>query len=293
MGEVMSGRVVGKFVSKKINKVRWKPGRNDGLKCSSEAFVTGSWDDTQNTVCSYKQQIADKNTEPSEPVLTSTYHFGEADVTDLQFGNLNFLVCGSSDGSVTLLKHENDRFHRFKCYGCSCTGVCAADDEVATVGEDGRLIITKYHSNSPHVSIDEADCCSLTAIISVYSSNYLVGNMQGQIKLWDVRADETKPTKCLNTADQCRVTCLTQHPSQLHIVASGGGDGKVCIWDLRGGNQEVSVLNAHTDAVSEIQFHSLHPNHLFSCSQDNSLWHWNANTQKPNALMSMQPKPGS
>ena len=42
----MSEIVVGKFVSKKISKVRWKPTLGSSFKSNVESFVSGSWDDT-------------------------------------------------------------------------------------------------------------------------------------------------------------------------------------------------------------------------------------------------------
>ena len=41
------------------------------------------------------------------------------------------------------------------------------------------------------------------------------------------------------------------------------------------------VLVPFRHAVWEIMFHRQHPNHLFTCSQDSSLWHWNASPSHP------------
>lgn len=33
-------------------------------------------------------------------------------------------------------------------------------------------------------------------------------------------------------------------------------------------------MNAHTDAVNEIQFHPSYPDQIFSCSSAGEVWHW-------------------
>ena len=40
----------------------------------------------------------------------------------------------------------------FRSYPCCCTGVSATSDEVASTGEDGRLLVTKYQHNSPYIT---------------------------------------------------------------------------------------------------------------------------------------------
>ena len=44
--------------------------------------------------------------------------------------------------------------------------------------------------------------------------------------------------------------------------------------------------------VWEIQFHRHHPSHLFTCSQDSSLWHWDA-SPSPSLPSSSHPTPSS
>ena len=45
--------------------------------------------------------------------------------------------------------------------------------------------------------------------------------------------------------------------------------------------------------VWEVKFDGIHPNNLFSCSQDGSLWHWDVNdiASKPTASRLRQPNP--
>lgn len=39
--------------------------------------------------------------------------------------------------------------------------------------------------------------------------------------------------------------CVDRHPNQQHVVATGGQDGMLSIWDVRQGTMPVSLLKAH------------------------------------------------
>lgn len=43
----------------------------------------------------------------------------------------------------------------------------------------------------------------------------------------------------------------------------------------------VSLLKAHEAEMWEVHFHPSNPDHLFTCSEDGSLWHWDASTDVP------------
>lgn len=47
------------------------------------------------------------------------------------------------------------------------------------------------------------------------------------------------------TGDRVPLHCVDRHPNQQHIVATGGQDGMLSIWDIRQGTMPVSLLNAH------------------------------------------------
>lgn len=52
------------------------------------------------------------------------------------------------------------------------------------------------------------------------------------------------------TGERVPLHCVDRHPNQQHIVATGGQDGMLSIWDIRQGTMPVSLLNAH-EAESE------------------------------------------
>lgn len=285
-----------KFVSQKIRKIRWKPPPKESLQ-PPEYFVTGSWDDDVNNVClwNYTATGASSDTDiqkDMEPKLISEIaHPG--DVTDLQFLNTEFFVGSSSNGSVFLYRvHRNqtlkltqtwEHIHTFgsneekppRFRNCPCTSFTTRNDDIITAGEDGRLVHLNTKHKEPIRVIDGGESCTINDILFLKQFEVVTANMRGQLKVWDIRAKHNAPSqKFFLSGEQVGLHCLAQHPSQPQIIATGGEDGTLIIWDMRQDKYPVTLLSAHKYAMLEVKFHPDYPNHLFTCSQDGSLWHW-------------------
>jgi hypothetical protein len=50
------------------------------------------------------------------------------------------------------------------------------------------------------------------------------------------------------------LSCLAVHPAQPHTCASGTKGGDIMLWDLRQGQQPVSVLEAGGGAINDLHF---------------------------------------
>lgn len=48
------------------------------------------------------------------------------------------------------------------------------------------------------------------------------------------------------SGDRVPLHCVDRHPNQQHIVATGGQDGMLCVWDVRQGNTPFSLMEAHS-----------------------------------------------
>lgn len=107
------------------------------------------------------------------------------------------------------------------------------------------------------------------------------------MKIWDIRASDNNPRQSFMLGtDQIAATCLTYHPTQRHIVVAGDEEGSLTIWDLRYLNGiPISLLGAHKDTVSEIQFHPDVCNQLFTCSLDGEIWHWKPDIHNQTTLL--------
>lgn len=87
--------------------------------------------------------------------------------------------------------------------------------------------------------------CSNNTVIFVKASEVLTGNMQGHLKLWDLRAQNALKTTMLSP-DHVSVKYLSRHPTQQHVIAVAGEDGTLAIWDLRTVSQPLVLISAHT-----------------------------------------------
>lgn len=289
-----------KFVSQKISKIRWRPSGTPSLQQSS-VFATGSWDDEKRQLSvwsvgqnKFEDDIYALDMENSavdmEPrLLASVKHSG--DVTDLKYFNQELIVSSSSTGSVKLFRHnqntqtieclrEWDKVHSYDAGPCPCTCITSREDLLVTGGEDGRICVLNIENKQIRKLIEKADSCTVNSLIFLRQNEILTTNSTGQLKLFDLRHNpnhETPQTLSLS-GEHIALMCVDKHPSQQHIVATGTVEGTLCLWDLRQQQTPVTLLEAHSGPMWEVKFHPNYPNHLFTCSEDGSLWHWDAST---------------
>jgi len=267
----MSVAGTGKFISKKVSKVRWMP-MNDTSQPVSTILATGSWDDENNTVVVWGG--AGLGGEACE--VGRAEHPG--DVTGLVWVNQELLAASSSSGSLVLYRastmgvaQEWPQLHKAGLGGC--TALANHGDSLATGGQDGRINVLISTQRSPVKVYEKGDSCSITALAYTRTSELVSSNMRGQLKTWDLRSNSQTAS---NTSSQgAAITCLGRHPTQSHILVAGGGDGVLAVWDLRSPTHPTTLLSAHKAALSEVQFHPTQPDHLFTSSQGGDICHWN------------------
>merc|ERR1719273_2232648 len=215
--------------------------------------------------------------------------------------NPDIALCASSDGSITLLRIGRDiapahieeqnsvsngwalqevsawnKIHSMQFQDASCNGVACSVENIASAGEDGKIFLFNIKRREPIRSYNKADSCSLNTVIFIRNDEIAAANMRGQLKIWDLRANTEDPCKtCILSSEQISIGCVAKHPTQQHILCSGSEDGMLAFWDLRSQVHPVTLLNAHEQSVSEVHFHQQQPDHLFSCSQNGDIWHWN------------------
>ncbi|KAG8583050.1 hypothetical protein GDO81_008261 [Engystomops pustulosus] len=286
--------MVAKYVSQKISKTRWRPVPASSLQ-QPDVFAAGSWDNEENKVSLWsigdfgaihmeEEYLADPK------LLCDIRHKG--DVMDLQFLDQERIVTASSTGRVTIFRHHQgnqtlsekqkwEHAHRL----CECVkwprsstapGVVCNNPEIVSVGEDGRINLFRADSKE----IVRTSISTIHAVIFLRTTEILTVNSIGQLKMWDLRQQGNDPTHIFSMANErVPLHCLDRHPSQQHVVATGGQDGMLCIWDVRQSRTPISLLTAHDAEMWEVHFHPSKPDHLFTCSEDGSLWHWDASTE--------------
>ncbi|XP_049759232.1 nucleoporin Nup43 isoform X2 [Elephas maximus indicus] len=264
-----------KFVSQKISKTRWRPVPPGSLQ-TAETFATGSCDNEENYVSlwsigDFGNLDSDGGFEGDHQLLCDIRHDG--DVMDLQTLSVSHqwttAHCHTGPGSPSYSS-------------APCTGVACNNPEIVTVGEDGRINLFRADHKEAVRTIDNADSSTLHAVTFLRTPEILTANSIGQLKIWDFRQPGNEPSHILSpTGDRVPLHCVDRHPNQQHVVATGGQDGTLSIWDVRLGTMPVSLLKAHEAEMWEVHFHPSNPDHLFTCSEDGSLWHWVSSTDVP------------
>ncbi|TRY59168.1 hypothetical protein DNTS_032417 [Danionella cerebrum] len=195
------------------------------------------------------------------------------------------LVCDAPhDGDVMDLQtlsssHVWKRAHGYSCDGAPCTAIVCRSPEIVSVGEDGRIILYKADQAEVTRTIENADSSTIHGVTFLRTTEVLTVNSIGQLKIWDFRLQRDSPAQILSlyaprTGERVPLQCVDKHPNQQHIVATGGQDGMLSIWDVRQGNTPFSLIEAHSAEMWEVHFHPSNPTHLFTCSEDGSLLHW-------------------
>ncbi|XP_011301967.1 nucleoporin Nup43 [Fopius arisanus] len=279
----MGENIQGTFTSEKISKIRWR--RENFTEAKS--FITGSWDNPINNIIHWTFETSEDD--ETYPVVDSTYSF-HGDVTEIEFIDKNAFVASSSMGSVKLLGINESPYaefrdlmsweliHRFSTGdSAACTALATFNQDIATVGEDGRINLLTAQEKKPVRTIENADSCSFVCIDFLRHNEILTSNSRGHMKLWDLTNDRDTPATTFMLPDQLKTeaTDIAHHPTQRHIVAAGGGDGSLSVWDLRQSTYPISQLLAHSRAIAEVMFHPDRPDNLFTSSINGELWHWN------------------
>lgn len=75
---------------------------------------------------------------------------------------------------------------------------------------------------------------------------------------------------------QVPITCIAQHPSQKHFIFTGSEEGDVGVWDMRTNSLLTTMNSGDMSSLTELVFHPLEPDHLFSCSFGGRLLQWSS-----------------
>ncbi|XP_065203661.1 nucleoporin Nup43 [Planococcus citri] len=277
--------VCGTFVSQKIQKVRWKP---DNL---CDTVVSGSWDDDDNKLTLWRcYKMENEEGFVKLKAQSCAQHYG--DIMEIKFIDDRTVAVSSSVGSISLFKlcekngdpslDELKVWKNVHCYSngevASGTDMACFEDTITSVGEDGRIVLISVKEKMPYRTIENADSCTIRCVSVHQFSQVLTGNSRGQMKVWDLRNNSNVPQTSftLSGGGQVGFTRVISHPTQTHIKLAGGEDGTITVWDLRNNKFAVNSLNAHSQSVNELVFHPDRPEHLYSCSSNGQLWHWDS-----------------
>lgn len=118
--------------------------------------------------------------------------------------------------------------------------------------------------------------------LSYNDENLVATGSQSLVNIWDIR--RLDHPHCSMTRHNASVKALQFHPTNTHVIASGGGngDGSIRIWDANNGSEKVKI---DTDSqVTSVLWSYSSPNHLISTHgySSNQVALWNVtNTSNP------------
>ncbi|CAG8436192.1 13049_t:CDS:2 [Funneliformis mosseae] len=283
----------------KVSKIRFDNTKQE-FESNEVLFATGSWDTPkENTLLLWNvEQSSFGLSEQANfkfSLLGKTTH--EGDVTDLKFIGDNLILSSSSNGSLnafqlintntsdmmdfsadsTLQRVMSRQLHSFSDIRNASLNSFAIkpysinDPLVATVGEDGKIVIVRIEDSIKDHVIEKADASSIKAILWPRSNEIIIANGCGQLRLFDPR--ESKLTTICYDPNNVRIpiNCLTFHPSKIHKVASGNNKGGVTIWDTRKLSEPEKHAQPHKSRVWDLFYHPYYHELLFSCSEDGTI----------------------
>lgn len=266
------------FVSQKVNKIR---ALSSFKNLKSEYFATGGWDNEISKLSLWRIGSSD-----IEPVVCVEH---EGDVMGLEVVGADLLATASSAGSVSVFKIVGDAqalkavssWPELHCYGsgapAACTGVASRDTSLASVGADGSVnLLDITRPRQPVRQFRVVDGSSINAVTWLTQNEVVAVNTCGQLKQYDFRlAGRGLARSATLSSERTCLTCVATHPSQSHVVTTASQHGLLFVCDMRQDVLPSTVLDAHNgNPVWEILFHPQHPQNLFTCSEDGSVWHW-------------------
>jgi len=162
---------------------------------------------------------------------------------------------------------------------------------VITASEDGSLIFWDPRETAPVFKLSSSDGRfaldgGITSLsVNPASTLAVVGGADGGLRVVNLRKGEVVGALDGHTAGESveAITFLEWAGGPQSgtggggVVATGGTDGKICIWDL--GTMKLRATLEHADSVTSLHPHPAPKSHLFtSSSADGTLKTWDAKT---------------
>ncbi|KAJ2783428.1 hypothetical protein H4R18_001693 [Coemansia javaensis] len=283
-------------VARRISSVRWLPPRAGSAYTDSELyFASGSqakhkelilWT-TENPDFAAADDSPPDGRSLATPVARVAHDGGveqivapapDVVVTASSHGALGvYSVAASGADSGLALRGAAAAAHRFgNGEPAAATGLAAqpgagADGEVASSGEDGRLVCARV-ARLDALERHEVDSTAVTGVCWPTAAQVAVSTRAGQVKLFDRRALGDVAAVFVDPSHACALECIAAHPSQPFRLATGTDAGGVLLWDIRSPRQPTAeAFNVHDANVWAVQFHPADPSHIVSCSEDASV----------------------
>ncbi len=196
--------------------------------------------------------------------------------------NENHLITGCGDGSLKLwdlnqqlplisLKH-----HQGEIFGVAWN---SNDTNIVASGSmDSSVAIYDMAKASPIISLRDHKKVVYSVVFHPTMPSVVASTSADQtVKLWDIKSGKVIKTIGNHNAEIMNMDFNKYE----NVIAAAGADGSILIYDLKGGDMPVSVLNGHQLTVRKTMFSPFFAGILASVSYDMNVIIWDVKKQTP------------
>lgn len=96
------------------------------------------------------------------------------------------------------------------------------------------------------IFLDSSESCPISGVTFIKQHEVCAVNRMGQLKIFDLRHSRSDPMRIIVTSEELTpLEAIARHPTRPHLLAAGGADGCVTLFDTRKEAAPLSKLQVH------------------------------------------------